>query len=87
MTMDDLYLLTDEDLSQDWKGAEHSREGGTSIHDPMWQMVNFDAIRKVSDACTCWRIIRVGDDDHTMATIDQFLTALALYIHMRHQSC
>lgn len=81
VTMYDLYLLADKDLSQDRKGAEYSRESSASIHDPVREMVDLDAIRKVPDASTRWRVVRMGYDDNTVAAVDQFLTLSVLYAH------
>jgi hypothetical protein len=84
MTMYDLYLLTDKDLPQDRERAEYGRKGGASIYDPVRQMVDLNAVRKVSDACTRWRVVGMGDDNHTVAAVDQFLILSALYTLMIH---
>ena len=73
MTMYDLYLLANKDLSQDRERAEYSRESGASIHDPVRQMVDLDTVRKVPDTGTRWRVVRMGDDNDTVATVNQFL--------------
>ena len=88
MTMYDLYLLADEDLSQDWEGAEYSRKSRASIDDPVRQMVDLDAVRKVPDTCTRRGVVGMGDNNHTMAAVYQFLTHVlsALSTYMIHQS-
>lgn len=86
MTVYDLYLLADEDLSQDWEGAEYSWESGAPIDDPVRQMVDLDAVREISDTCTIWRIVGVSDDDDAVAAINQFLALSVLYAHMIHLS-
>jgi len=86
MAMYDLYLLAYEDLSQDREGAEYSWEGGASIDDPVRQMVDFDAVRKIPDAGTRWGVVGMGDDDHTVASVYQFLISSALYAHVLHQT-
>ena len=73
MTVYDLYLLTNKDLSQDWKRAEYSRESGAPIDNPVRQMVDLDTVRKVPDTGTRWRVVRMGDDNDTVATVNQFL--------------
>jgi hypothetical protein len=83
--MYDLYLFADEDLPQDWERAEYSRESGASIHDPVRQMVDLDAVRKVSHSCPRRRVVRVGDDDDMVAAINQFLTASALFVYIIHR--
>ena len=84
MAVHDLYLLTNKDLSQDWKGAEYSRESGAPVDEPVRQMVDLDAVCEVPDACTRWRIVGMGDDDYTVAAIYQFLMLSASYTHMIH---
>ena len=69
MTMYDLYLLANKDLSQDRERTEYSRESRASIDDPVRQMVDLYAVRKVPDAGTGWGIVGMRDDDHTVATI------------------
>ena len=85
MAMYDLYLLTDKDLPQDREGAEHSRKSRASIDDPVRQMVDLYAIRKVPDTCPRWRIVGMGDNDHTVAAVYQFLMLSALSVYMIHQ--
>jgi hypothetical protein len=85
MTMYDLDLLTDKDLSQNREGAEYSRKSRASINDPVWQMVDLYAIRKIPDACPRWRIVGMGDYNHAVATVYQFLMLSALSVYMIHQ--
>jgi hypothetical protein len=86
MAVYNLYLLTDKDLSQDREGAEYSRESGAPVYDPVRQMVDLDAICEISHASTRWRVVGMGNDDHTVAAVDQFLMLSALYTHMIHLS-
>jgi hypothetical protein len=85
MTVYDLYLLTNKDLSQDWKRAEYSRESGAPIDNPVRQMVDLDTVCEVPDTCTIWRIVGMSDNDDTVAAINQFLASSALYVHIIHQ--
>jgi hypothetical protein len=43
-------------------------------------MVDLDAVREVSHARTRWRVVRMSDDDYTVAAIDQFLILSALQV-------
>ena len=70
MAVYDLYLLTNKDLSQDWEGAEYSRESGAPIDNPVRQMVDLDTVCEVPDTCTCWRIVYMCDNYDTMAAIN-----------------
>ena len=42
------------------------------------QMVDFDAVRKIPDAGTRWGVVGMGDDDHTVAAVYQFLILSAI---------
>ena len=85
MAVYDFYLLTDKDLSQDWEGAEYSRESGAPVDDPVRQMIDLDTVREVPNTCTIWRVVGMGDDDDTVAAINQFLALSALRVHIIHQ--
>jgi hypothetical protein len=52
MAMHNLDLLTDEYLSQQWERAEDCRESRASVDDPVWEVVDFDPVREISNACT-----------------------------------
>ena len=82
MAVYDLYLLADEDLSQDWEGAEYSREGGAPIDDPVRQVVDLDAVRKVPDTCTIWGPVGMSDNYDTVTAINQFLALSVLYLYV-----
>lgn len=73
MAMHNLNLLTNENLSQQRERAEHCRESRASIDHPVRKMIDFDAVREISDACARRRVVRMGDDDYTMAAVNQFL--------------
>lgn len=70
MTVNNLDLFANKDLSEQRERTEHCWERGAPVDDPVWQMVDFDAIRKIPHACTHWRVVRVGYDDDTMAAVD-----------------
>lgn len=71
MAVDDLYLFTDKDLSENREGREHRGEGGATVDDPVREMVDFDAVGKVADPRPAG--IGVGDDYYFVAAVDEFL--------------
>lgn len=85
MTVDDLYPLANEDLSQYRERGEYGRESRRSIDDPMRKMVDFKTVREVSHARTSWAwwSICVGDDNHIVAAINQFLYMISTLIGHR----
>ena len=79
MTMHDLYPLTNEDLAKDGEGREDGGEGGLAVHDPVRDVIDFDAVGEVSDSCAAGVVgaaVGVGDDYYFMAAVDEFLWAL-----------
>jgi hypothetical protein len=82
MTVHDLDSLSYEDLPQHWERREYRWKGRAAVNDPMWQMVDFDAVGQVAYPGTRWvvvgwRAICVGDDYHIVATVDEFLLILS----------
>lgn len=51
MPMNDLRLLTDEDLPEDGEGAKDGGECGAPIDDPVRQMIDLDSVCEVSNSC------------------------------------
>lgn len=78
VAMHDLYLLANENLPQSWEGAEDCGEGCRAIDHPVWKMVHFEAIGKVSDAIPAGvavvlrGTVRVSDDDDSVTSVDKF---------------
>lgn len=52
MAMHNLCLFPNEDLPQQRERAEHRRESGATIDNPVWKVVDFDAVRQISNACS-----------------------------------
>lgn len=52
MAMHNLNLLANEDLSEQWKGAEDCRESRAAIYHPVWKVVDLDPVREVSNTGT-----------------------------------
>lgn len=78
-------LLPDEDLPQDREGAEDGREGSGAIDYPVGQMVDLQAVRQVADPRPAGRIVGMGDDDYSVAAVDEFLSRLLDF--MPHDAC
>ena len=70
MPMHDLDLLSEDDIPKYRKERKDSRESGFSIDDEKRNMVDLEAIRKVSDAGSPF--ICMSDDDDFVAAIDEF---------------
>jgi hypothetical protein len=68
-----LDLLADEYLSKKWERAVYSRERGGAVDYPVWQMVDFDSVRKISNASPVGIGIGVCDYNHLVASVYQFL--------------
>lgn len=75
MAMHDLNLLPDEDMSECWKSREDRGEGRGSIYDPVGYVVYLQTVGQVSYSSSTWiwRAIGMRNDDHPVASIDQFL--------------
>ena len=69
--MDDLDLLPDEDLAEDGEGGEDRGEGGAAVDDPVWQVVDFEAVGEIANSCAAR--VGVGDDYYFVAAVDEFL--------------
>ena len=73
MTMYNLDLLADEDLAEDRERAEDGGKGGATVHDPVWKVVDFEAVGEIADSSARRVVVGVGYDDYAVATIDEFL--------------
>jgi hypothetical protein len=51
VTMHNLDLLADKDLSQQRERAEYCWESRAPVDDPVREVIDFDAVREISDAC------------------------------------
>jgi hypothetical protein len=52
VSMHDLDLLPDEDLSHHREGGEDRRKGGGAVYDPVWEVVDLDTVGEVADSGT-----------------------------------
>lgn len=67
--MDYLNLLSNDNVAEDGKEGEHRGKGAGAVHDEEGDMVDLEAIRKVSYACPA--LICVSDDYDFMAAVDE----------------
>ena len=73
MTVYNLDLLADEDLAEDRERAEDGGKGGATVHDPVWKVVDFQAIGEIADSSARRVVVGVGYNYYTVAAIDEFL--------------
>ncbi len=73
MTVDDLDLLSNEDLPKKRKRREHGWKSRRAVYDPVWQMIDLEPVGKVSDSTAVGIVVCVRDDYYSMASVDQFL--------------
>lgn len=71
MTVNNLNLFPNENISEHWEERKNGRESCFSVDNKEWDMVDFEAVGEVSYAGPTF--VRVGDDDDFMSTVDQFL--------------
>lgn len=71
MTMHDLDFLPEYDVSKNGKEGEDSRHGRLAVHDEKRDVVDFEAICEIADACPA--LVCVGNNDNLVASINQFL--------------
>jgi hypothetical protein len=64
-------LLSDDDVTKDWEKREDSRKRGFTINDKEWNMVDFEAVRKISDSCTSF--VCMCNYDNLVPSINQLL--------------
>ena len=87
MAVHNLDLLPDEDLAEDGEAGEHCREGRAAVHDPVRDVIDFDAVGQVADASASGiggvvrRSVGMGDDDHLVAAVDEFLQCVDQQIY------
>jgi hypothetical protein len=71
MTMHYLDSLAYYDVAKDGKEGEDGWEGRFAVHNEERYVVDFEAIGQVSHTCSA--SVRVSDDNHLVAAIDEFL--------------
>ena len=71
MAMHDFNLLPNHDIAEYGEEGKHGREGRFSVDHEERNVVDLEAIGEVSNSCPAF--VCVGNDDHFMAAVDQFL--------------
>jgi hypothetical protein len=69
MSVNNLDLLSNDDIPEDWEKGEDSRKGSCAVDDEKWDMVDFEAIREISYAGS--PIIRVRYNYDLVTSIDE----------------
>lgn len=69
--MDDLNLLSDDDVAEDWEEGKHRGHGGLAVNDEERDMIDLESIRQVSDAGAPG--VGMCDDDDLMTAVDELL--------------
>lgn len=70
MAVDDLDAFAEDNGSEDREEGEDRWEGGFAVNNEEGHVVDFQAIGEISHACSS--LVRVSDDDHFMASVDEF---------------
>ena len=71
MAMYDFDLLSDYDVPENGEERKDGREGGLSVDDQKWNMVDLQAIGEVADSSTASVGMRYYND--FVASVDEFL--------------
>lgn len=84
MTMDDLDVLAQYYISEYWEKREDGRERGFAVYHQERDMVDFQAICKVSNTrpagiCMC-------DDNNFVPPVNQFLAFMLAYSRAQRSS-
>lgn len=75
MSVDNVDLLADHDVSEDGEEGEDGGEGCFSVDDEEGDIVDFEAVGEVADASAV--AVLVGDDDDFVPAVDEFLRWIA----------
>jgi hypothetical protein len=71
MTMNNLDVLANDDISKDGEEGKDGGEGGLAVDDKERDVVDLEAVGEVADSGAAF--VCVSDDDHFVSTIDEFL--------------
>lgn len=70
MAMNNLNFFSYDDVAEDGKERKHRGQSRLSIDNKEWNVIHFEAVGKIPNACAA--LIRMGDDDHLMTAVDEF---------------
>lgn len=73
--MDDLDLLSNDDIAENGKEGEDCWKRGLSIYDEKRDVIDFETICQISDSCAAF--VGMGYDDDLMAPVDEILTGVS----------
>lgn len=71
MPMNNLDLLSNDNVPEDGEEREHCWHGCLPINDQKGYMVDFQAVRQIPNASAA--LVSMSDDDYFMPPVDQFL--------------
>lgn len=74
MSMDDLDLLPNDNVAEDWEEREHCWEGRVSVDDQEGDMIDFEAVCQVMNAGSTFG--GMSDDNHFVTSIYQLRSNL-----------
>ena len=70
MPVHNLNLFPQNDITEDGKEGEDGGKSAFSVDDQKGNVINFESICEVSDACPT--LVGMGDDHDLMATVNEF---------------
>lgn len=73
--MYDLYALSDDNVSEDWKEGEDGRKGGFAVDDEEGYMINLQTVGEISDSCAT--LVGMGDDYDFVSAVYEFLQSVS----------
>lgn len=74
VAVDDVDVLADDDVAEDWEEGEDGGQGGGAVDDPEGHVVDLEAVGQVAHALAVF--VGVRDDDDLVAAVDEALRQL-----------
>ena len=71
MSVYNLYALADDNVAKDREEGEDGREGRLAVDDEEGDVVDFEAVGQISDACSA--SVGVRNDNDLVSAVDEFL--------------